>query len=729
MKVIGRLSLFLFFLLSIYAPLTASSIIEEIAGMDLSPKVEDKPPNPLHLNPQWWSYFNVEGEDLKQHIATTLNDLQQIYLTLPLDEQAVASPIINRITNTLNALPYAKQQNQQPPLNSKPFLKAYTLEKQLEVNQQIRKLKESIKKEEELNKQSKERLVKAHAEVDNLMVNYMGQSQLSSKKLIHGLEIISLGANIGLGEENVRHTSQHIEELNAKLLKLEDELEYSLQHFDASNADESQLEKNIAFYDSELTKAQKDLSTAEANLLGSFSHHSDRSQHLFLEIQLLQSSVNRAFSWIKLAFHTLKFNLIMHLTDHLEAQQILRDDLEGWREKTASLQQQINEWQKTALKEQDSIRQEYTALIANPTAHNDSKQMRNNQIQRENLLNILATLELVQNEISNTEWLIDFLETHFHRNSSFLWNWWIDLTSFFSHLWNSSIHVMNYSLFKVSGIPITMSSIIKMLIIFSISFWLSILMRSAMVSFGKKRGVLTESTLHSLSGLARYFIMLLGLIFALCSIGLDFSSLIFIAGALMFGISLGLQSIANNFFCGLRILFERKLKIGDEIEFNSGHHGKVTEIHVQNTVVCTSDGQKIIVPNSELVDNTVFNWARHHLDYRRLHIPFSVAAGCDKELVRKIVIEATQQVPCTLPLELGYGEPEVWLVNFNKHALEFKLVVWVDYKCESVTESKEADFLWEIETAFKKHRIPLPSTFHDLIPHLHLSPSSHSASH
>ena len=44
------------------------------------------------------------------------------------------------------------------------------------------------------------------------------------------------------------------------------------------------------------------------------------------------------------------------------------------------------------------------------------------------------------------------------------------------------------------------------------------------------------------------------------------------------------------------MLFEKKLKIGDDIELPSGHHGKVIEIHVQNTVVKTKDGQRIIVP-------------------------------------------------------------------------------------------------------------------------------------
>ena len=333
-------------------------------------------------------------------------------------------------------------------------------------------------------------------------------------------------------------------------------------------------------------------------------------------------------------------------------------------------------------------------------------------------MSILTTLELLEDEIANTEWLIHHLEDDFTKKSTFFENAWISIKTSVSKAWNRVVNAMNFSLFKVSGIPITMWVLLKIVIIVSISFWLSIMVRSSLTAFGQRREMLPSPLYIVWGAWPTYFILMLGLIFALCSIGLDFSSLIYIAGALTFGLSFGLQSSANNFLCGIRILFERKLNIGDEVELHSGHSGRVLEIHVQNTVVRTSDGQRIIVPKSELIGNTLVNWTKHNADDRRLHIPFAVAANCDKEHVRQIVIEAARRVPCALRGLPEYAEPQLWLVGFSSFAFEFKLVVWVDYNGDTVTDSKEADFLWEIETSLRKHEIPLPAPMHYLFPTL-----------
>lgn len=715
-------TLILIIVLQINALTASSFLIEELTSLNASPSQDLPPPNPADLNPQWKNYFNVDNDELRQRISTTLTNLHQIYLALPIEEQLAASTIINKINTTLNALPMAKQENIQQAINSKPFLQSYTFDKQIELNQQIRKLKATFKKDSEQFQQSKSRLEKANKELDNLMVKYLGQTQQSSSKLMNGFNIISLGANISLAEQNLKHSEQLLDEQTKRIEKLEEEILFAQEHLDVQDANLATLESNMGYFQNNLEKTLVELTYAETNLLGSLNNVNNRDQQLLLEHQLLQASVNRAYAWTKLAFHTLKYNWVMLLNNNFHEQNTLRQDLDDWREKIATIRHQAQDWKISVLREQDNIRQEFASFIAQQTLNSEPKLLRN-QSQKDNLQSILTTLELLQEDIANSEWLVDILDLHFQQHSNFLQNWWVNLVSFVNKAWNSSMHILNFSLFKISGVPITLTSILKMLLIISISFWLSIYTRSAMIKSGKKRGIINESTLHSLGGLARYFILFIGIIIALCSIGLDFSSFIFIAGALMFGISLGLQSIANNFFCGLRILFERKLKIGDEIELNTGHHGKVTEIHVQNTVVKTSDGQKIIVPNSELIDNTVVNWTRHSIDYRRLHVPFSVAAGSDKELVRKIVIDACYQVPCTLRNLPEYDEPQVWLTNFNRHTLDFKLVVWVDYKAESVTDSREADFLWEIESALQQYRVTLPNTILDLIPNLSISRS------
>lgn len=688
-----------------------SAIAEGIAGLET--KKELPIPHPLELNPQWWHYFDAEGEELQKRVSAATRLLQEIFTALPIEEQNTALPLIKKISNTLNALPHAKNQLQAPKEVAHSFLKIYTLENQLSLHRQIHAYKIEKKQEIDHHKEAKERLAKAQKHIDNLMVVYLGHPRPSAKKLLSGLEIMAYQTSIALTDLTLKIASNHIESLTSKIKKLEAELEYSKTHLATANFNRGELETTIAQREDELAKTQAALSAAEANLLGVFNDDpNDLSHHFLLEQQLLKASVSHAHAWAKLTFHTFKYNLLLQLNDQLQDHDKyeLRKNLNSWRDKVASMLQQANEWQKTALKEQDRIRQDFTTLIAQGES-NDSKNMRMNHNQRELVLTILATVELLEEEIANTTWLIDMLDIHFQKNSSFLMNWWISLWDFFFRVWDSTLNAMNFSLFKITGIPITLWSILKIVVILFVTFWLAIAVRSILLLHGKKRG-LNESTLYSLGGLARYFIFLCGFIIALCSIGLDFSNLIFIAGALMFGISLGLQSIANNFFCGLRILFERKLKIGDYVELHSGHYGKVSEIHIQNTVVITSDGQKVIIPNAELISHTLGNWTSHTFDYRRLHIPFSVAAGCDKEQIRTIVIEAAKRVPCMLKDE---NHPaEVWLVKFDHYTLDFKLVVWIDYHGDSATKSREADFLWEIETALRAHNIPLPNTLFEL---------------
>ena len=134
-------------------------------------------------------------------------------------------------------------------------------------------------------------------------------------------------------------------------------------------------------------------------------------------------------------------------------------------------------------------------------------------------------------------------------------------------------------------------------------------------------------------------------------------------------------------------------------------------------MVLTSDGNEVIIPNSEMVSNLLVNWTMNN-NYTRLHIPFSTAYNNDKELIRKVVAEAAKTVPCTLS-DPSFSEPQVWLVKFGTDSLDFELVVWVNYKRNSHTDSKEGDYLWAIETALRANNIELPT------PHLYVKNLAH----
>jgi potassium-dependent mechanosensitive channel len=664
-------------------------------------------PNPGSLNPQWWRYFEVDKPELTQRVAAVQQQLQMQIRSLPLDSQESASTLFNQWIVNMNALIGAKKVLPKEIPLPPPIRQTYTIEQQLELNHKIRKLKVEKKNESDEQESVKSRIGKAQKHLDELLIAYLSM-ETSPKKYLMGLELMAQRAGISMAEENLRLNQSRMDVLQAKIGQLQKELEASKQLLNVSSYNEHQLEHDIQIAQTQLENAKAEFAKAEANSLNFLSDSaSDRSYKYLLSQKVVHASINKAYAWTSLAYNKLKYNLIMHLNNRFEeSHSEMRQRLTAWKDNLDALSKQLSDWKKSSLKEQDRVRLDYAFLATQTDNAEATKLMRFNQSRRQESLDSLSALQLLDDEISNMKWLIERLEDYIQLNSSFIAKGWMGLTAFISASWTLMISWLNYSLFKINGIPITLVTLLRIAIILGITYVLSKVVRSALISFGQSQGNFTDSTLYTLGRLSHYFILSLGGLIAVFSIGLDFSNLVIITGALTFGIGFGLQSLATNFFCGLRILFERKLKIGDYIELESGLYGKISEIHVQNTVICTSDGREVIVPNSELIGHQLINWTMNN-DYRRLHIPFQISYNNDKEFVRKIISQAAKRVPCTL-MDTEYGDPQVWLVKFGEHALEFELVVWVNYKTKSFTDSKEADYLWEIETALKEYKIELP---------------------
>ncbi len=69
----------------------------------------------------------------------------------------------------------------------------------------------------------------------------------------------------------------------------------------------------------------------------------------------------------------------------------------------------------------------------------------------------------------------------------------------------------------------------------------------------------------AISGLSFYFLVWLGLLFALGAAGVSLERLMLITGALSIGVGFGLQDMVRNFISGLTLMIERPVKIGDSI--------------------------------------------------------------------------------------------------------------------------------------------------------------------
>ena len=133
---------------------------------------------------------------------------------------------------------------------------------------------------------------------------------------------------------------------------------------------------------------------------------------------------------------------------------------------------------------------------------------------------------------------------------------------------------------------------------------------------------------------------------------------------------------------------------------------------MRSTLITTNDNIDILVPNSEFVATQVTNWTLREA-FRRIHIPFGVAYGTDKELVKKAVLEAADRVPWTFS-EQNRRKPQVWCVSFGDSSLDFELVVWLTPEAVKRPGAVQSDFLWEIETSLAEHNIEVPFPQRDL---------------
>lgn len=669
-------------------------------------------PDPTSLKLNWWDYFETKNaQEFSQRIHATSQQLHAQLARLSGQDHETASALINNIIMHFNALLAIKQQQSAESPTPQPFLQTYTIEQQLEIIHKIKLATLEKQAEEEDVENTTEHINKMQKHLDHLLVPYLEQSKPSVEKMLVGLEIMANKTALVSEQEQLKQVYKRLEIQKTRLSLLQKELDASKDILNFKQYDTRKIEADIKTAELELERRQAELIKLEKSAYGagaaSQNPNDKNARHLFNQ-KLIHAASLRALAWSHLAFQNLKYNLYMHLNNQFHtSHKEMYDKIEGWNENLEKIAHHAKEWKKVALREQDRIRQDYASLIAQHET-NDSKLIKLNQARRQASLETLSTLQLLEDEIFNSGWLIKQLDTYIKTNSSFLEISWIHISSAFWKTLEFIESGLHYTLFKIGELPITFLSLLRITIILTLSFLLSKILRTTLIAFGKRRGNVTGSTLYTLGRLVHYFAMIIGMLIALVSIGFDFSNLVLVASALSLGLGFGLQSFANNFICGLCILFERNLKIGDYIELQSGTYGKVTEIHVQNTVICTSEGVEIVIPNSELTNHTLINYTMNN-DFRRLNITFSVSSHADKNLVRKVVAEAAKRVPCIAPTS-QYGTPQVWLKKFDKYNLEFCLAVWVNYKNKSYTDSKEADFLWEIETALRENQIPLTSS-------------------
>lgn len=272
---------------------------------------------------------------------------------------------------------------------------------------------------------------------------------------------------------------------------------------------------------------------------------------------------------------------------------------------------------------------------------------------------------------------------------------------------------VHFELFRLGGTSITGAKLVAVTLILIAAWWAGRIVEHAMMKLSTRHSntQLNPAGAYALSRILRYAIWIGVSILGLNYLGINLSTLALFGGAIGVGVGFGLQTIFSNLVSGIIILMEKTLKVGDFVDLESGTVGTVKEISLRYTRVITNDNVDIIVPNAEFVNGRVTNWT-YDEDLRRIHVPFGVAYGTNKALVKEAGIEAAKSVSGTIVSEGRM--PDVWLVKFGDNSLDFELVIWVERALLMSPSRTQSKYLWAIETELAQRDIEIPFPQRDL---------------
>lgn len=169
--------------------------------------------------------------------------------------------------------------------------------------------------------------------------------------------------------------------------------------------------------------------------------------------------------------------------------------------------------------------------------------------------------------------------------------------------------------------------------------------------------------------LISYVVFLVGLTYALNSLGVRVGPLL---GALGLGgvvLALALQKPVENFVAAITLQTLRPFTIGETVIIGE-HLGTVMDIDSRTTVMHGDDGAIISIPNSNVTADTTINLTRE--PHRRSTLVVGVAYDTPLDVATEIIRTAAGRVTRVVEDPI----PMVVLSEFAESSIEFKILYW-----------------------------------------------------
>lgn len=268
------------------------------------------------------------------------------------------------------------------------------------------------------------------------------------------------------------------------------------------------------------------------------------------------------------------------------------------------------------------------------------------------------------------------------------------------------INIINQPFFVSGSTEISVVTILLMIPVFYFASWIGKVTYKLIDTSITDNHSITDERKFTFANLVKYGITVIAMLVGLSVIGIDLSSIAVIFGVLGLGLGFGLQNIISNFFAGIVIIISRPVKVGDLISMGE-NRGFITRINTISTVMTTLWNETLIIPNSLLISDVIFNDSYSDKSII-IKNPISVSYKTNLDVAKDVLVEIGESNPF---IKTGTF-PEVRLKEFGDSGITLTLYITVGDVADRNAAMSWNNF--EIWRDFKKHKIEIPYPQMDL---------------
>ena len=180
-------------------------------------------------------------------------------------------------------------------------------------------------------------------------------------------------------------------------------------------------------------------------------------------------------------------------------------------------------------------------------------------------------------------------------------------------------------------------------------------------------------------------VYILGLFLILRITGLSQLAMTVLGGTGLFGLVIGIafRDIAENFLSSILLSVQNPFRYGDLIEVD-GHTGFVQRVNTRGTLLMTSEGNHVQIPNSQVYKGTITNFTSN--PNRR----FSFVIGIGYDTSATDAQNAAMKVLFDHPAILKEPEPQVLVEQLASSTINLTVYAWLNAQERSLPKVKSS---------------------------------------